>query len=80
MGNVMSPPVLPALHVIPVAVAPGAGTRVETPVDPVGDRVIPPVRQCPGNLILEEKRPSPAPGKTAKWIPKDDNDRNPITI
>jgi hypothetical protein len=80
MGNVMSPPVLPAHHVVPVAVAPVAGTRVEAPVDPVGDRVIPPVRQYPGNLILEEKRPSLTPKQTAKWIPKDDNDRNPITI
>jgi len=53
MGTVMSPPVLPALHIVPVAVAPVAGTRVEAPVDPVGTRVIPSVRQYPENLFLK---------------------------
>jgi hypothetical protein len=51
MGNVISLPVLPALHVVFVVVAPVAGTRVEAPVDPVGDRVILPVRQYPENLF-----------------------------
>jgi len=53
MGTVMSPLVLPALHVVPAAVAPVAGTRVEAPIDPVGERVIPPVRQYPENPFLK---------------------------